>query len=100
MQFPWVCSYRKSLANSIQNRIQGKRFGPQLLYMYILDIIEIGGKGCWKIYKSPQTSTETVNMEIKEKWERILDGDISIIEARRAFITKQTIPESVHIRYV
>ena len=68
--------------------------------MYILDIIEIGGKGCRKIYKSPQTSTETVNMEIKEKWERILDGDISIIEARRAFITKQTIPESVHIRYV
>ena len=56
--------------------IKERAAGPILSIM--LDEINLSGKGCIQIYRIIQMNSEQVIDEAREKWENILNEDISI----------------------
>ena len=64
----------------------------------ILKVIQMSGKGCQTIYTICQTMSDNIVLTLKEKWEQILNDDISEDDIQNAFkITKK---KCVYNRYV
>ena len=91
----------ESIKQKIQNihtfRHKERVVGPILPIM--LDKINLSVKGCNQIYRIIQTNSEHVINEVKEKWENILNDDISIEEVKFAFKISQKLPKCVFNRY-
>ena len=71
--------------------------GPTLPIM--LDKINLSGKGCSHIYRIIQTNSEQVINEVKERWETILNDNISTEDIKFAFKISQKLPKCVFNRY-
>ena len=71
--------------------------GPILPIM--LDKINLSVKGCNQVYRIIQRISEQVINEVKEKWENILNDDISTEDMKFAFKISQKLPKCVFNRY-
>ena len=71
--------------------------GPILPIM--LDKINLSVKGCNQIYRIIQKNSEQVINEVKEKWENILNDNISTEDIKSAFKISQKLPICVFNRY-
>ena len=65
----------------------------------MLDKINLSVKGCNQIYRIIQMNSEHVNNEARERWENILNEDISIEDVKFAFKISQKLPKCVFNRY-
>ena len=51
----------------------------------MLEKISLGGKGCNRIYKSMQRNSDNVIRDAMQKWETILNVEISLQELTKSF---------------
>ena len=65
----------------------------------MLDKINLSVKGCNQVYRIIQRNSEQVINEVKEKWENILNDDISTEDIKFAFKISQKLPKCVFNRY-
>ena len=72
--------------------------GPSL--PVLLNAITLGGKGCSMIYKKLDITSYSVLLNVQDKWELILNEDVSLIEISRSFINIQKIPKCTYNKYV
>ena len=61
--------------------------GPALPVM--LEKISLGGKGCSRVYKKLQATSYSVLLNIQDRWENILNEEVSIAEISRGFFNVQ-----------
>ena len=74
------------------------RIGP--LLPVLLNTISLGGKGCSMIYKKLDITSYSVLLHVQDRWEQILNEDVSISEISRSFSNIQKIPKCCYNRYV
>ena len=72
----------------------------QSILPYILKVIQLSGKGCQTIYTIIQTKSDNIILTLKEKWEQMLNDDISEDDTQNAFKITQKFPKCVYNRYV
>ena len=67
------------------------KIGPSL--PVLLNTISLGGKGCSMIYMKLDITSYSVLLNVQDRWELILNKDVSIIEISRSFINIKKIPK-------
>ena len=72
----------------------------QPILPYILKIIQMNGKGCQPIYSIIQPKATNIIPNLREKWEIMLNDDISEDDIHNAFKITQKLPKCVYNRYV
>ena len=88
---------RKIMQLDIQMDIRHK-IGP--LLPVLLDTISLGGKGCSMIYKKLDITSYSVLLNVQDRWEQILNEDVTISEISRSFSNIHKIPKCSYNRYV
>ena len=66
----------------------------------ILNVVQMGGKGCQNIYNSIQKKSDNTIQNLNNKWECMLNEDISVEDIQKGFKITQTLPNWVYNRYV
>ena len=74
------------------------KIGPSL--PVLLSAITLRGKGCSMIYKKLDIASHSVLLNVQDRWELILNEDVSILEISRSFINIQKIPKCSYNKYV
>ena len=81
-------------------RVKHKINNVQPILPYILKVIQLSGKGCRTIYTIIQNKSDNIILTLKEKWEQMLNDDISEDDIQNAFKITQKFPKCVCNRYV
>ena len=70
------------------------------MLLVMLEKISLGGKGCNRIYNILQIISDSVLLNVQDRWENILNEEISVTEISRGFYNTQKIPKSEYNRCV
>ena len=66
----------------------------------VLKIVQINGNGCQNIYNFIHKKSDNIITSLKEKWEQLLNDEVSEKEIQNAFTITQKTPKCVYNRYV
>ena len=66
----------------------------------VLRIIQMNGNGCQNIYSIIQKKSDNIITTLKEKWEQLLNDEVSEEDIQNAFKITQKSPKCVYNRYV
>ena len=91
--------YENIKSKILNSRLKFNIDKVQPILPYILKIIQMKGKGYQSIYSIIQPRANNIISNLREKWEQMLNDDISEDDIRNAFNITQKFPKCVYNRY-